>query len=165
MRSSLKLSAGVAGVALLMLGVAAYNLSVTTRQPPPERNSNNLSPTAGVLPQSATTASLITTRPAATERAPTTELISTSEVVKVHPEGSAERGVPVFRAWCNSCHPNGQEGYGPALWGNGASWSPETIRNRIRHTSQRERDRFASLSDEKLNDIIAYIQAQQRASN
>lgn len=157
MRSNWKLATGLAGVALLMLGIVAYSLIIPNRQLPPERN--DPSPAAVVL------LPLAITQPNATERAPATELISTSGVVTAHQESSAERGAPIFRAWCNSCHPNGQEGYGPALWGNGASWSPETIRNRIRHTSQRERDRFASLSDEKLNDIIAYIQAQQRANN
>lgn len=78
---------------------------------------------------------------------------------------AARRGAQTFTAWCNSCHPNGQEGYGPALWGADVSITPEIILARVRHSNQRERDRFATLSEEKLSDIIAFIQSQQQTSD
>ncbi len=78
---------------------------------------------------------------------------------------AATRGAITFRAWCNSCHPNGQEGYGPTLWGNNAVMSPAAIFQRVRASDERERARFSQLSPDKLNDIIAYIQAQERAAN
>lgn len=77
---------------------------------------------------------------------------------------AATRGAVTFRAWCDSCHPNGQVGYGPALWGNNVVVSPAAVYNRVRAADARERERFSQLSQDKLNDIIAYIQAQERLS-
>ena len=78
---------------------------------------------------------------------------------------AAARGAFTFRAWCNSCHPNGQQGYGPALWGNNIVVTSAAVYHRVRAADERERARFAQLSPEKLNDIIAYIHAQELASN
>jgi mono/diheme cytochrome c family protein len=76
----------------------------------------------------------------------------------------AARGATAFQAWCNSCHAGGQQGYGPALWGRAAPLTPARIRERIRHEDERERRRFAALSEERLAEIIAYIESQQRAA-
>jgi mono/diheme cytochrome c family protein len=152
MGSNWKLTTGMAGGLILALGLLVFSL-MSNPKPQPAKLAT-ASPVALATSQPATTTGTLALQPTATVG-----------VVTVNAEGAAQPGAALFRTWCNSCHPNGQEGYGPALWGNGANWSPEIIRYRIRHTSPRERDRFATLSDEKLNDIIAYIQAQQRANN
>jgi mono/diheme cytochrome c family protein len=69
------------------------------------------------------------------------------------------RGAQAFTVWCNSCHPDGGAGNGPALWGDGQRVSAEAIRRQVRQSSPREVARFTSLSDERLDDIIAYVVA------
>lgn len=80
-------------------------------------------------------------------------------------QAAAARGTIAFRNWCDSCHPHGQVGYGPALWGNQVVMTPAQVFQRIRLGDDRERSRFAQLSQVELNDIIAYIQEQERVVN
>jgi mono/diheme cytochrome c family protein len=76
---------------------------------------------------------------------------------------AAARGAQAFTAWCNSCHPGGQAANGPALWGRGRALTPAQIRAQIRETpDERERGRFATLPDDRLDDIVVFILEQQR---
>ena len=76
---------------------------------------------------------------------------------------AAARGARSFAVWCNSCHPNGGAGNGPPLWGDGVALTPERIRAQVRHGSAREVARFTTLSEERLDDIIAFILVQAGA--
>ena len=69
--------------------------------------------------------------------------------------GSADAGKAIFANTCNSCHPNGQAGLGPALAGRSPAVITRTVRN-----GKEIMPAFstAQLSDQQLNDIIAYIQ-------
>jgi mono/diheme cytochrome c family protein len=77
---------------------------------------------------------------------------------------SAARGATAFQAWCNSCHPGGQAGNGPALWPRPTPLAPAQVRARIREGNARERSRFAALPESRLDDIIAYIAERQVAT-
>ncbi len=140
-----------AGLVVFGLALALLSLSVGTSKPiEVSRAATPPTTLASVIQPTATTVVVLTA--------------TSVPAALIQPE-AARRGGQTFTAWCNSCHPNGQEGYGPALWGAGVNITPEIILARVRHSNQRERDRFATLSEEKLSDIIAFIQSQQHASD
>jgi len=95
-----------------------------------------------------------TTAPAAATKPPAAQPVATQPAAA----GNAAAGKVVFDQNCNSCHPNGGSGAGPAL--KGKNLSAQRIENQVRRggggmpafsTSQ--------ISDQQLQDLVAYIQS------
>ena len=68
--------------------------------------------------------------------------------------GNASAGQAVFQQNCNSCHPGGDRGSGPAIKGRPA----DGVKNQVRKGGGGMPAFSASqISDQQLNDLAAYV--------
>lgn len=104
----------------------------------------------------ATSAPMPTLAPAATKPAGATPAATPAGPASV--AGDLVAGKAVFDQNCNSCHPGGDKGAGPAL--RGRSLSADRIKNQVRNGGGgMPAYPTSAISDQQLNDLVAYVQS------
>ncbi len=96
--------------------------------------------------------------PAATKPAAPTAAAQPAAVAAS--QGNPTAGKAVFDQYCNGCHPNGNQGTGPAL--RGRNLSADRIKTQVRNGGG-GMPAFSTgqISDQQLNDLVAYVQSLQ----
>lgn len=101
-----------------------------------------------------TSAPIATSAPAATKPAGATTAATPAGPAAA--TGDLVAGKAVYDPNCNSCHPGGDKGAGPAL--KGTDNSAEEIKNQVRNGGEGMPASPASkISDQQLNDVVAYV--------
>jgi len=81
-----------------------------------------------------------------------------SPTATLPPLAGAERGKALFVRYCNTCHPGGMRGAGPALIGQ--HYTDEQLRMVVRKGKNRMPGYNAKvISDEELTDLVAHVQS------
>ncbi len=113
--------------------------------------------TAPTKPAASPTAAA-TSAPTATKPAASPAATSPAGGTPTPAGGNVAAGQTVFQQSCNSCHPNGNQGIGPAL--RGKNLSADQIKTRVRNGGG-GMPAFASsqISDQQLNDLVAFVQS------
>lgn len=106
----------------------------------------------------ATSAPTATSAPAATKPAASPAATSPAGGTPTPAGGNVAAGQTVFQQSCNSCHPNGNAGVGPAL--RGKNLSADRITTQVRNGGG-GMPAFSSsqIGDQQLNDLVAYVQS------
>lgn len=133
-------------VGMVALFVAALSASACAPSTP--------APTAVPAP---TTAPAVAPTVAAPTAAPTTAAPAAAPTTAAAPAGDVAAGKTVFDQFCNSCHPNGQAGAGPALAGKNLQGSQ--IQSKVRSGGGgMPAFTSAQISDAQLANLAAYVQ-------
>ncbi len=113
---------------------------------------------AGATVQAAGTQAAATGTAQATSTAAAATKPAASPSATTGAGGNVSAGQTVYQQNCNSCHPNGQAGVGPALAGK--NLSADRIKAQVRNGGG-GMPAFSSsqISDQQLNDLVAYVQS------
>ena len=96
--------------------------------------------------------------PAATATAAPTVRAATATTAPPPPAGGdPARGQQVFTSTCNACHPNGQQGMGPALVGVAGRLSDAQITQIVRQGRGGMPAAGAGLTEQQMTDLLAYL--------
>ena len=134
----------------------------------PVGTSAALPPTVGVpaatsaagAPAASVTATLTATAPPTRQAIPTAPVATATPAAP--PGGNVANGRQLFQQNCNACHPNGDQGVGPALHGAGfrSQFPTDASVTQIIANGRDGMPGFGSrLSAQQIGDIVAYIRS------